>query len=278
MLGWIAAVLLGCCAGCAWAALHTSRRARVAWNAHAARLEAELRYQGAAFTGQQLAWVQTCTCALLLVVAGALGKVLPAVAAAVAGVAPTFVLKRLRLQRTERIEVQLDGFLLALAHALKATPALGDGLRSCADVIDAPLVQELRVLLREHDLGTPLDRGFENMAARVQSPVVSAALSALRIGRAAGGDFVHTLERSAETLREMARLEGVVRTKTAEGRAQTLVVGVLPLPTLYLINRLSPAMMEPLWTSDAGHTLLAIALVMWAVAFVAARRIAQVDI
>jgi tight adherence protein B len=107
---------------------------------------------------------------------------------------------------------------------------------------------------------------------------VSAALSALRIARSAGGDFVHTLERSAATLREMARLEGVVRTKTAEGRAQAVAVSILPPPTLYIIDRLSPEVLEPLWTTDAGHVLLAIAFVIWVVAILAARRISQVDI
>jgi tight adherence protein B len=133
-------------------------------------------------------------------------------------------------------------------------------------------------LLREHDLGTPLDRALENVSARVGSPVVSAALSTLRIARSAGGDFVQTLEQSAAALREMARLEGVVRTKTAEGRAQTVVVSALPLPTLYLIDQLSPTLLEPLWSTDLGHVLMAIALLMWLVAFLAARRITQVDI
>lgn len=277
-LGWASVLLLAICAGLASAAVRVSPALGVRWHQHVAQLELELRYQGAALTGVLVARVQAACCLLLLAVSTACPPLILAAAVVVVVYGPALALRRLRVRRTERIEAQLDGFLLALAHSLRATPALGDGLRCSADVVAPPLADELQVLLREHELGTPLDRALESMAARIRSPVVSAALSTLRIARSAGGDFVHTLERSASTLREMARLEGVVRTKTAEGRAQTVVVSILPMPTLYVIDRLSPELLAPLWTTDAGHVLLAIALVMWVVAFVAARRITQVNI
>ena len=40
-------------------------------------------------------------------------------------------------------------------------------------------------------------------------------------------------------LREIARLEGVVRTKTAEGKAQAMVVAVMPFPLIGLLNYLN---------------------------------------
>lgn len=277
-LRWTTLALCAASAMLAHGAVRRSAALQAVWARHVARLEGELRFQGVPLTGQRLAKLQAIACATLATSALALDEPMVLVFLVIGACAPTLVLRRMRVRRIERIEAQLDGFLLALAHSLKATPALGDGLRSSADVVAAPLADELRLLLRENELGAPLDRALESMASRVRSPVVSAALSALRIGRSSGGDFVHTLERSAATLREMARLEGVVRTKTAEGRAQTVVVSALPIPTLYLFHRISPAMLEPLWTTDAGHVLLAVALVIWAVAFAAARRIAQVDI
>jgi tight adherence protein B len=278
LFGWCALLLFSASAGLGWAASHTSPTVAERSSEHIARLEHELRYQGATLTGAAVARAQAGLGLALLAASPYCPGLAVPIALAAVGCGPAFVLRRLRQRRTARIESQLDGFLLALAHSLRATPALGDGLRCSADIVAPPLADELQVLLREHELGTPLDRALENMAARIQSPIVSAALSALRIARGAGGDFVHTLERSAATLREMARLEGVVRAKTAEGRAQTVAVSILPPPTLYVIDRMSPAVLEPLWTTDAGHVLLAIAFVIWVVAILAARRIAQVDI
>lgn len=278
LLGWSALGLFGASAGLGWAACRMSPAFAERSAAHIAGLEHELRYQCATLTGAAVARAQAGIGLLLAAASSYCPRLAVPIAFAVIACGPGMVLRRLRQRRTSRIEEQLDGFLLALAHSLRATPALGDGLRCTADIVAPPLADELQLLLREHELGTPLDRALENMAARVRSPIVSAALSALRIARSAGGDFVHTLERSAATLREMARLEGVVRTKTAEGRAQTVAVSLLPLPTLYIIDLVSPEILEPLWTTDAGHVVLAIAFLIWVVAILAARRISQVDI
>ena len=278
LLGWLVLLLLAASASAGWAAVRTSPELATRAGEHIARLEHELRYQCATLTGAVLARAQAGIGLLLLAASPYSPRLVTPFALAAVAWAPGVMLRNLRRRRTTRIEAQLDGFLLALAHSLRATPALGDGLRCCADIVAPPLADELQMLLREHELGTPLDRALENMATRIRSPIVSAALSALRIARSAGGDFVHTLERSAATLREMARLEGVVRTKTAEGRAQTVAVSILPPPTLYVIDRLSPEVLAPLWTTDAGHVLLAIAFVIWVVAILAARRISQVDI
>jgi tight adherence protein B len=276
--GWLAAMLLGGCAASCWAAVALSDGSSSRWHEHVAGLEQQLRYQGSAWTGRRVAELQQALIIVLGVLTAVTATGLPIAGGLLVLAAPSLVLRTRRRHRTERIEQQLDGFLIALAHSLRATPALGDALSSAAEVVAAPLSDELHVLLKEHDLGTPLDVALENMAERVQSPVVGAALSTLQIARSTGGDFVQTLERSAATLREMARLEGVVRTKTAEGRAQTVVVSALPLPTLWLIDRLSPKVLEPLWTTDAGHVLLMIALFIWLVSILAARRIVHVDI
>lgn len=278
LTGWSIALLAA--AATAFATAHALTQDSVAerWHRYALRLEDELRYQGARWTGGALATAQLQGVALLVAIAALTAAWAPLVPALAAAFGPRLVLRRLRVARTAQLERQLEGFLIALSHALRAAPALGDGLRSSAEVMAPPLADELHVLLREHDLGTPLDRALDSMAQRIHSPVASAALGTLRVARGSGGDFVRTLERSAATLREMARLEGVVRTKTAEGRAQTLVVSALPVPLLYTIDGLSPGLFEPLWTTDAGHVLVAVAITLWIAAIVAARRISQVDI
>jgi len=273
---WSIAVLAGASAACGAAYAQTRAGSLVA--RYAADLERELRYQGAPWVGARVARAQLQGIALLVALAALTAAWLPLLIALVVAVAPRLVLRRMRLRRTARIEQQLDGFLIALAHALRATPALGDGLRSSAEVVAPPLANELQLLLREHDLGAPLDRALDGMARRIGSPVAGAALATLRVARSSGGDFVHTLEQSAASLREMARLEGVVRTKTAEGRAQTVVVSALPVPLLYTIDGLSPGLLDELWTTDIGNVLVAIALALWMASIVAARRISQVDV
>lgn len=183
-----------------------------------------------------------------------------------------------RHKRQEKIEQQLDTFLLALANALKASPSLGDALNATSTLLRAPMKEELELTVKENQLGVPLDQALLNMARRVGSRAFSGALTTVLIGRQTGGDLSRILETSAATLREMARLEGVVRTKTAEGKAQAWVLGVIPPLLVALLNWMDPQWLQPLSSGIIGYIIVAIAVVFWVAAIFAARRILAVDI
>ncbi|MBL8600840.1 MAG: type II secretion system F family protein [Myxococcales bacterium] len=196
----------------------------------------------------------------------------------VAVAAPALWFIDARHKRQEAIEKQLDTFLLALANALKASPSLGDALNATSTLLRAPMKQELELTVKENQLGVPLDHALLNMATRVGSRAFSGALTTVLIGRQTGGDLPRILETSAATLREMARLEGVVRTKTAEGKAQAWVLGVVPPLLVGLLNWLDPLWLQPLSTTFIGYIIVAIAVAFWVAAIFAARRILAVDI
>ncbi len=192
--------------------------------------------------------------------------------------APIMHLHSARTERVQRIEQQLDGWLLVLANALKAVPALGDALSSSQALMHAPISEELDIALKEYRLGTPLDRALQSMADRVGSRVVRTAVTTLQVARRTGGNLPLTLESSASSLREMARLEGVVRTKTADGRNQALVIGTLPAVLIILLYFVHPDLLMPLVTTTTGNILLGIAVALWIAAVLLAMRILKVDL
>jgi tight adherence protein B len=238
----------------------------------------DLRYLQASLPAHSLLRAQLRIAVCLLAVMVAFGALWPAPLLAATALGPRLWLSRQRRRRTQRIEQQLDTWLLALSNELKANPALGESLAQSARLMGAPLSEELSLLHKETRLGMPLDRALRQMSERAQSPVVSAAIATLRIARNTGGNLSETLDASAASLREMARLEGVVRTKTAEGRAQALLIGVLPAPLLLLLHAIDPKLLEPLWSSARGHLVLAAAACLWLAALLSARKIVAVDI
>ncbi|MFN2167450.1 MAG: type II secretion system F family protein, partial [Anaerolineae bacterium] len=93
-----------------------------------------------------------------------------------------------------------------------------------------------------------------------------------------GGDLPAVLETSAASLRELARLEGVARTKTAEGRAQTVVIGCVPFALCGLLHQMDPGFLRPLAESFTGHLLVAGSALFWITAILAARKILVVNV
>jgi tight adherence protein B len=188
------------------------------------------------------------------------------------------IVRARRARRTGELELQLDSFLRGLAASLRATPALGDALEHCISLVATPLRDELDHLVKELKLGAGLDEALARMGQRVQSRTLESALATLRIGRSTGGDLPNVLERAASTLREMARLEGVLRTKTAEGKAQTFVLALTPFPLFGLLQLMNPGFLAPLFTSTRGHLVLACAFTSWLSSLLLARRILRVDL
>jgi tight adherence protein B len=250
------------------------RRARTYY----VELDRELRHQQSRILAGQIVLCQIGVGLGLLVLAVGFGTPWPLSLLPATLIGPKFRLDWLRRKRIAQIDDQLDGWLLTLANGLRANPSLGEAIEAGAGLVPEPLRQELSLTIKETRLGMPLDRALRQMVERVRSPVVSAAVATLNIARSSGGELSKTLETAAASLREMARLEGVVRTKTAEGRAQAVLVAVIPGPLLWLLQSMNPNLFDPLWSTPRGHLLVGIAVALWVSALLWARRIVAVDV
>ena len=191
---------------------------------------------------------------------------------------PLLYIERMRRKRVAKIELQLDGFLLALANSLKATPSLGKAFQSVRNLVLAPLREEVDLALKEMRVGSTLDQALLLMAQRIGSRQVDTALSALLIGRQVGGNLPKILETTSETLREMSRLDAVVRAKTAEGKAQISLLSVFPVLLIMSFSAIKSDYFDPLTESLTGWICIACAAAFWLASLVLARKIVSVDI
>ena len=76
----------------------------------------------------------------------------------------------------------------------------------------------------------------------------------------------------------MARLEGVVRGKTAEGKRKAYGRGALPFLLIGAIHMVDEHWLEPLGETTLGFLIIAVAAILWVAAIFLARRILAVDI
>jgi len=192
--------------------------------------------------------------------------------------APKVFLNKATSRRVCMVEAQIEPWVNAVANALKASPSLGEAICSTTTLVPAPMSQELDVLVKEYVLGTPLDQALENLSQRINSDALSGTVTALKIARRTGGNLTEMLESAAGSLREFARLEGVVRSKTAEGKAQAFVIGMIPIPMVLGVREIDPHFFDPLFHSFLGQLIMAGAATLWVLATVLTRKILDVDI
>lgn len=279
-LGWggIALLVFGLTFGVVLIVASPQSGLRKAYRDYEASLDREVRFMLYRTTGARIARTQVFACLGLLLAGLLLEDALIALLAVPVALAPRFVLRSRHVQRVMMLEAQLDSWLLLLANSLKATPSLGEGFGSSAKLMRAPMGEELDLCLKEIALGTPLDQAVMNMSVRINSRAVSGALATILIGRQTGGDLTRILEESAATLREMSRLEGVVRTKTAEGKSQAYVLGGIPFVLLGALYMVDPYWLKPLGETTLGYIIIAVATSLWLGAIIIARKILAVDV
>jgi tight adherence protein B len=191
---------------------------------------------------------------------------------------PEVWLSRKLAQRMKLADEQIDGFLVALANALKSRPSIGDAIASTAVVLSDPLRQELELVAKHMRVGSTVDQALLAMAGRLGSRRFDAAISSILIGRQVGGNIPEILETTAASLREMARLEGVVRTKTAEVKSQIWVLAAFPFLLILAFSLMSPGYFDPLSQSTTGYLCALIGFGLWVASIVSTRKILKVDI
>lgn len=192
--------------------------------------------------------------------------------------APVLYLKNKHDEHIKKLESQADGLILGLANSLKTVPGPAAALAALAPVLPFPMRLEIDRLLKEMRVGSTLEQALLNMSSRIRSPDLDAALSSLLIGLQVGGNLPQVLETTAATIREMMRLQGVVRTKTSESRAQLWVLALFPFVICYAFVSLDPGYFTPLQRSFVGTMVTSVAVVLWLASLMAARKILKVDI
>ncbi|HAI11627.1 MAG TPA: hypothetical protein DCM28_07970 [Phycisphaerales bacterium] len=191
---------------------------------------------------------------------------------------PTLILKYLNTQRNEKLEAQLTDGINVLASGMRAGLNLGQSFELLVKNTQGPIQQEFGQLMREYQMGLDLTHAMHNAANRIKLQNYRLLFTALEMHRQRGGDTAQSLDRIAESVREIQRLEGKLDALTAKGRSQAWMMAVMPIVFLFMMLSIDNESTMLLFTEPVGRILLLIAAGMVGMAFLWIRKIMAVDI
>ncbi len=191
---------------------------------------------------------------------------------------PKYYIKTLVTRRMKRFEEQLPDALLMVSGAMKAGASLTVALESMVKEQKPPLAQEFELMLREQRLGVDFDTALVNMEKRNPLQDFSLVVSGLRISREVGGNLAEILESLAHTLREKAIMEGKIRSLTAQGKMQGIIMSCLPLLMMAALNWIEPKAMGAMFTTLFGWATLTVIIVMIGIGYLFIRKITTIDV
>jgi tight adherence protein B len=280
IIGWIAGVFVAV-GGAATVAIVIGDAASAPqqlWLRYEQRLDETLRALFIASNGRKIARMQLVLIATTAALSMVFGNPFFLLGSLIVAVGPAAWLGSRRRKRTTELEQQIESWLQLLASALRANPSVGSAIASSATLTSSPLKEEVELVVKKQQLGAPLERALLEMGVRSESQTVSSALSTLIISQRTGGDVPKLLDEASSSLREMARLEGFVRSKTAESKFQAMALAVGPFAFVAGVRWIKPDWFDPLLDgSFIGYAVIGGALALWALAIFITIRILKVE-
>ncbi len=194
------------------------------------------------------------------------------------GLAPWIVVRAQASKRMRVFEEQFPDSLELLTRALRAGHSLGTGFHLVGEEMQDPIGNEFAQVAEEIKFGLDIRTALLNLSHRIENPDLPYFVTAVLIQRETGGNLAELLDNLGGLVRERAKFHGKLRAITAQGRMTAAILALWPAITVALLVWTHPSYIEPLLYTDTGHTALAVSLVLCAVGYGIARRLADVRV
>jgi tight adherence protein B len=181
-------------------------------------------------------------------------------------------------RQRRQFDAQLADNLQVVASAMRAGHSFIGAMSVAVDDAAEPSKTELRNVVREEQLGIPLDQACATVARRMRSEEFEYVGLVAMLQRETGGNTAEVLDRVTETIRERFDLRRLVRTLTAQGRLGGIIVSALPLVLIAVISLADKQYLDPLLHTSGGRVLLAAGAVLMAIGWIAIRRIIDIKV
>jgi tight adherence protein B len=192
--------------------------------------------------------------------------------------AQTPLAKWLDDRRRAKFNGQLPEALATMSNALRAGFSISQAFDSVIDLGEKPVSEEFQILQQQLRIGMSFEDALESMSQRVGSDDLTLVTTAILISRRTGGNVTEIFDKISETIRGRMKIERKVKTLTAQGRMQGIIVSAMPLFLGLVMTLLKPAMMIPFFCSFAGVVSIAVVITLITVGWLVIRKIIRIDV
>ncbi len=187
-------------------------------------------------------------------------------------------IKFMRKRRLRLFNNQFIDAIGIISNALKSGLSLQQAIARVAVQYPAPLSQELSMVGKEGALGVPFEQALVNLSKRIESEDIDLFVTATNVVKDAGGNLSEMFDSIAETLRERNTIQGKIKVLTAQGRMQGIVIGVMPIALGFILYKLDPNLIIPLFQDPIGWAILFVIMLFEAIGAFFITKIVRIDV
>lgn len=165
----------------------------------------------------------------------------------------------LNARYVRKLDAQLPDALSTMSNALRAGFSISQAFESVAEADLHPISDEFALFLQQMRVGMSFDDALASMEKRIGSDDLTLVTTAIDIARRTGGNLTEIFDSISATIRGRMRIEQKVRTLTAQGKLQGLIVSLMPIVLCVIMTMMKPGMMIPFLMSVKGMACIAVA-------------------
>ncbi len=188
------------------------------------------------------------------------------------------MLKFQKSKRMKKFNTVLADAIELVARALRAGHSITSAIEVVAEQSAEPLASEFAIVFQQQKFGLPFRDAMCELGDRVPSKDLHFLITAILVQRETGGDLTEILDRTTRVIRERVRIEGEIRTYTAQGRLTGWILAALPVVMLILISFITPSYSTILFHDPLGQKLLYVGATMIIIGGLIIRKIVNIRV
>jgi tight adherence protein B len=195
-----------------------------------------------------------------------------------AGLGPYVYLHIVRHVRFNRFSDLLPEAVDLMSRGLRAGHSIQAVLEMVGNEIADPVGLEFRSLHKEQTLGLPIRDAMMSLVDRVPVDDMRFLATAILLQKESGGNLAQILDKTANVIRERARLRGQLRIYTAQGRVTGYLLGGAPFIMFGLMNLVNHNYEKTLFSDPFGLKMVYFGLGMMFLGILAIRKIIDIKV
>lgn len=181
-------------------------------------------------------------------------------------------------RRREKFNAQLPMALETMSNALRAGFSISQAFDSVVEQGEAPMCEEFAIMQQQLKIGMSFEDALDSLSGRVGSDDLTLVTTAILVSRKTGGNVTEIFDKISETIRGRMRIERKVKSLTAQGKLQGIIVSAMPVFLGVVMTILKPKMMIPFLTSMVGVMSILGMTVLIVLGWLMIRKIIRIDV
>ncbi|MFT9496437.1 type II secretion system F family protein [Anaerosolibacter sp.] len=191
---------------------------------------------------------------------------------------PHLWLNQKQRKRIMKFNDGLPDMITIIVGSLRAGFSFPQSLKSVVEESDAPVREEIDMVLREMQYGASIEDALHHLHERMPSGDLDLMIQAILIQRQVGGNLATVLDTIVQTIRDRNAIQRQVMTLTAQGRLSGTVIGLLPIVLGLVLYFINPEYIGTLFKHPVGMGMMGAGIVSGTIGFILIRKLTSIEV